>query len=182
MQISSISTTNAADGVQNTSSARSKSSIPPALGAGPAATKTISQGGDLMGKLQQLLQQDPAKFKEVVTKLAGDVKTAAGKATGDQASFLNKLADNLTKAADSGSMTPLQPSSAGQQGQAGAGGAGGHKHHHHHGGGGGGGGGAGGMMQSIVQGALDQVNKALGGSAASSTSSASTTASTAATP
>jgi hypothetical protein len=167
MQINSVSSTNAVSDVQNTSASKRQSSIPPAMGAGPAATKNISQGGGLMGKLQQLLQQDPAKFKEIVTKMAADVKTAAGKATGDQASFLTKLADNLSQAASTGSMAPLQPKS-------GAGGAGGaHKHHHHAGGAEGGG--AGGPMQAIVQSALDQVNQALGVSASSSTSSTATT-------
>ena len=153
MQIHSATSTSAASDVQTASASKRQSSIPPAMGAGPAATKTISQGGGLMSKLQQLLAKDPAKFKEVVSKLATDVKTAAGKATGDQASFLTKLADNLSKAADTGSMSPLQP-------KGGAGGA--HKHHKHAEGMGGPAGGAGGAMQAIVQSALTSVNAALG--------------------
>lgn len=101
-------------------------------GSGPAATTTLSTPGQLYGELQQLSQQDPAKFKAVAAQLATNFQNAASQATGPQAQFLTQLASQFTQAAQTGTLQP--PQSA--QGVNGAGG--GHHHHHHHGGGGGG--------------------------------------------
>jgi hypothetical protein len=151
MQIQSTSGAGAAASVQNTAPQRHQSSIPPAPNASPAATKNVSPGGDLMSKLAKLQQQDPAKFKEVVSQIATDVKAAAGKATGEQATELNKIADNFSQAATTGSLQSMQPAGGGPGA---AHHKGGHRGHH-------GMGGAGSVMQSIVQGAIGQVDKAL---------------------
>ena len=163
MQIQSTSGAGAATSVQNAAPQRHQSSIPPAPNAGPAATKSVSAGGDLMSKLAKLQQQDPAKFKEVVSQIATDVKSAAGKATGEQATELNKLADNFSQAATSGSLSTMQPAGRGP----GAAHHKGHKGHH---------GGPSGVMQSIVQGAIGQVDKALNGAAPAAPAAAATAA------
>jgi hypothetical protein len=133
-------------------------------GATPAASATVSKPGELLSKLSQLLQQDPAKFKQVTQQISDELKTAAQTASGPQASFLSKLSDNFAQAASSGSLSALTP----DRGSESSGALSGHHHHHggHHGGGGGGGG-----IESVVSTALQQVDQAL----SSSTSSAPST-------
>ena len=75
---------------------------------GPAASTHISKQGQLLSKLQQLQQQDPAKFKQVVTDIATKLQDAAKSATGDQQKFLTDLADKFQKA-ESGDLSGLQP-------------------------------------------------------------------------
>jgi hypothetical protein len=111
----------------------------------------MSKPGELMGKLNQLLQQDPAKFKEVTQQISDELKSAAQSASGPQAAFLTKLSDNFAQASSSGSMSWLQPPPGGAA-----------KGHHHHGGHHGGGGSAGGM-EAVMSTAPDQVNQALTG-------------------
>ncbi len=63
-----------------------------ASGSGPAATTTLSTPGQLFGELQQLSQQDPAKFKAVATPpnwRPTSQEIAASQATGPQAQFLS---------------------------------------------------------------------------------------------
>jgi hypothetical protein len=129
----------------------------------PATSTNVSKPGELMSKLSQLLQQDPAKFKEVTQQISDELKTAAQSASGPQASFLNKLSENFAQASSSGSLSALQP-------QGSPGGVSGH--HHHHGGGHSGGGGGG--IESVISTALDQVNQALSGTSSGSSSSTST--------
>jgi hypothetical protein len=114
------------------------SSIPPATGA---ATASISAPGQFFSELQQLSQQDPAKFKAVAAQLATSFQSAASQASGPQAKMLGGLANQLSQAAQTGTLQPPQTTQAGASGQAlqGAQGASGgaetHHHHHHHGGG-----------------------------------------------
>jgi len=158
--IGGTSSIDATSGVQSFATKR-QSSVPPATNA--AVSLSISTQGDLLGKLQQLSQQDPAKFKDVVTKLASDLKTAAGSATGGQAQFLNKLSDQFSQAASSGNLSALQPTQAPQGAAAGASATGHHHHgHHHHGSGGGSS-----AVQSAFADALTQVDQALGATSSS---------------
>jgi hypothetical protein len=129
----------------------------------PASSTSVSKPGEFMAKLSQLLQQDPAKFKEVTQQISDQLKTAAQSASGPQAQFLTKLSGDFAQASSSGSLSALQPQSAGGE-HATVGG------HHHHGGGhhGGGGGGAGGV-QAVLSNALAEVNQALSGTTANAT-------------
>jgi hypothetical protein len=63
-----------------------------------ASSSTVSKPGELMAKLSQLLQQDPAKFKAVTQQISDELKTQAQSASGPQAQFLAKLSDNFAQA------------------------------------------------------------------------------------
>ncbi len=64
---------------------------------------SISPQGDLMSKLQQLEQTDPAEFKAVTQQISAQLKTEAGNATRPQADFLNKMSANFAAASSSAS-------------------------------------------------------------------------------
>ncbi len=119
---------------------------------GAATSGSVSKPGELLAKLSQLLQQDPAKFKQVTSAIADELKTAASNAQGPQAQFLTKLSDDFAQASSSGSLSSLEP----PQGKDQAAGAG---HARHHGGGHHGGGGA--AVGSALSSVLEQVNQAL---------------------
>ena len=155
----------------NSGVTKTPSSIPPA--AGSSASAGISQPGELMGKLQQLSQQDPTKFKEVMSDIADKLREQAQQ-SGDPNGMVGKLADKFAQAAQTGDMSPFQPntasSSASQTGQV-------HHGHHHHGHGGGGG--ASGAIQSVLSSAIDEVNQALGlGTSTAATTTTTTTTTT----
>jgi hypothetical protein len=131
------------------------SSVPPPPTTA-AASADISKPGELFSKLQQLQQQDPVKFKEVIGEIAQSLHDAAGHAKGRGADFLTQLADRFDQAAQTGEL----PAPAPQESRSG-GSAHGHHHHGHRGGG---------AVASALQHALDQVNQALtAGSAAPAT-------------
>ncbi len=168
MNINSLSSPSATSSVGGLSSvgsqraARTSSVPPPPAGA----SASISKPGELLSKLQQLQQSDPAKFKEVTAELSKQLKDAAGSATGPAAAALNKLADGLAQASSTGSLDALTPK----------GGAKGHHSHHHHGGGGGGG-----AVGAALSSALETVQKALDGSTTSATSPTTSATATSAT-
>jgi hypothetical protein len=112
---------------------RRDSSIPPPPGA---ASSSISQQGSMFSQLQQLSQQDPTRFKEVMTEMAKALRTDASQQTGPAADRLTQMASRMDQAASSGDVSQLAPQQpqATPQGAAAYQGASG-KHHHHHGGG-----------------------------------------------
>ncbi|MEI9935984.1 MAG: hypothetical protein WDO69_02040 [Pseudomonadota bacterium] len=136
--------------------------------ATPASSTSVSKPGELMAKLSQLLQQDPAKFKQVTQQISEQLKTAAQGATGPQAQFLSKMSDDFAQASSSGNLSSLQPPNSGGDHAAGT--------HHHRGGGHHGGGGAGGVA-SVLSNALDEVNQALSSTTTMSSSTAGTASS-----
>ncbi|HEY3266082.1 MAG TPA: hypothetical protein VGM37_04090 [Armatimonadota bacterium] len=71
----------------------------------------LSKPGQMLAKLKQLQQEDPAKFKEVVSKIADKLSAAAEKAGADtkDGKFLTKLASDFQKAADTGDLSSLEP-------------------------------------------------------------------------
>jgi hypothetical protein len=113
----------------------------------------------LFGRLQQLSQQDPAKFKEVAQSIADKLHQAAKDSSGKEAERDNKLADRFAAAAQSGDMSAFQPAAGAR--------AGAHAHHHHHHGGDGGG--ASNAIGTVLASALDDVNQALASSAPTAT-------------
>jgi hypothetical protein len=133
-------------------------------GDGAAGGGGISDYGKLVSALQQLQTQDPAKFKEVVTDIAGQLQSAAdqqGSSTPDNG--LSKLTDKFRQVADTGDVSKLQG-----------------RHHHHHGGGGGTYGNGGkpaetagpppgaGQIRELFSQFTDEVNAALGAGGAES--------------
>ena len=154
-------------------STQSTGSIAPSA-MGGSEMATISGPGQFFSDLQQLSQSDPTKFKQVASQLATSFQNAASNATGADAQRLNSIANNLSQAAQTGSLQPPQPPpSAGTVGQTGdASGSGGAHHHHHHHGGGGGGGGQSSAMNQAFQAATSILTQSL--SSSSSTTTATT--------
>jgi len=77
----------------------------PSLGGG-AATVTISTPGKFFSEMQYLSQQDPGEFKAVAAQVATNFQTAANQAVGVEAQFLTHLANQFTRAAQTGSLQP----------------------------------------------------------------------------
>jgi hypothetical protein len=80
------------------------------------SSATISGPGQLLSNLQQLQTQDPTKFQQVVSDIAGQLQAASQQSQGSQSDFLANLASKFQNVANGGSLSQLQP-----QG-----------HHHHH--------------------------------------------------
>jgi hypothetical protein len=154
--------------LNNNSQSTASSDASAASASSPASSSSVSKPGELLAKLSQLLQQDPAKFKQVTQQISDELKSQAQGASGPQAQFLSKLSDNFAQASSTGSLSSLQPTGDGRDRGEHTGAASAHHHHGgHHGGGGAGG------IESVLSKALDEVNQAL------STSSTSTSAATA---
>jgi hypothetical protein len=92
------------------------------------STPDISQVAQILSKLRQIQQQDPAQFQQMATTIAGKLQQAAenAKSQGNlaQVDQFNKLAGLFQNAANNGQVPSAQ---ALQQ-------AGLSAHHHHHGG------------------------------------------------
>jgi hypothetical protein len=87
-------------------------STAPTLDAASVTSATavdVSKPGELLAALQQLQQEDPAKFKDVVAQLAKEVRDQAGQATGRQADALTRFADRLDTVASTGDLSALRP-------------------------------------------------------------------------
>jgi len=127
-----------------TQTSNTPSSVPP-TGSG-AATSNISKPAELLQKLQQLQQQDPAQFKQVLSQLADALQQVAD-GSGQSNNFATKLAAAFKNASDTGDLSALQsalqptarmplPQNAGSTAGQSQGAQGHHHGHHHHGGGG----------------------------------------------
>jgi hypothetical protein len=127
----SLNRTDPLTGATTTDPSTSTTSTDSTLDAS-SSTVGISSPGQFFSTLQNLMQSDPTKAKDVLDQLATQVRDDASNASGDQATRLNELADKLQQAGDSGSLSGLTGKTQGAHGG----------HHHHHGGGGGGGGGS----------------------------------------
>ena len=158
--IGSTNTLNALTALNNTSNTDNSGAVQ-GTASTPASSTTVSKPGELMAKLSQLLQQDPAKFKQVTEQIADDLKTAASNASGPQASFLSKLSGDFAQAASTGSMDSLKPPAGGGEHNGAV--------HHHHGGGHHGGGSGG--VEAVLSKAMDEVTQALNGATASGSTS-----------
>ncbi|HEV8548671.1 MAG TPA: hypothetical protein VGQ57_06580, partial [Polyangiaceae bacterium] len=121
---------------------RTPGSVPPPAFLGPPKPQ-VSRPGRLLGRLQQLAESDPAKFKQVTADIADKLRQTAQGLSGAAADRANQLADRFAAASDSGEMASLRP----PRGE-------GVHHHHHHGAGGG-------ELASVLSSALDEVNQAL---------------------
>jgi hypothetical protein len=100
-------------------------------------TTSVSGPGALLSKLKGLEASDPAKFKEVMSKISDKLKADASSATDPkEQKALTDLSTKFAAAGQSGDLSQLAPPNGG------GGAGGGHGKHHHGGGGGGGGSGA----------------------------------------
>ncbi|HLK58272.1 MAG TPA: hypothetical protein VKU00_17025 [Chthonomonadaceae bacterium] len=78
---------------------------------GGAASVKISKQAQLLSQLQQLQQQDPTQFKQVVTNIADQLTQAAQSSTGQDQQFLTALAGRFQQAetGDLSGFTQQQP-------------------------------------------------------------------------
>jgi hypothetical protein len=175
--ISSSATSNTSPQVNSADSTSSDS----------GASVSISSGGQMMSKLQQLQSQDPAKFKQLMTDVSNQLQSAASNSTGADQKFLSSMANKFAQAAN-GDLSALQPqqqqsannaiSAYTQSAQNGSNALsaltthGSHGHHH-----GGGGGKGGSSVQQAMSNVFDELNQALSSNSTSaSTSSAGSSA------
>ena len=81
----------------------------------------ISQASQFLSKLEQLKQQDPAQFKQVLSQIADKLAAAAQQqGQGADSQFLTQLSDKFRNAAQTGDLSQLQPPTGAH-----------HGHHHH---------------------------------------------------
>lgn len=157
MKIIGNGAANGAGSVQTTALNGKPSAIPPSAQGLPAAALKVSPRAELMGKLKQLQQQDPAQFREVTTQIAESLKSAAQQPGQPQASATARLAERFAKVAQTGDLSALEPSrpnpmesrsvmTSGQPDPLAASS----------------GGGSGGGMGAVLKTVLNQVNAALG--------------------
>lgn len=166
--------------VGNVTSSSSSTAASPSVG--DAGTATFSTPAQFFSSLNELSQQDPAKFKAVASQLATSFQNAASQATGPQAKILTNLANQLSQASQTGSLQPPQGGPTGAQQNAPAQSTSGgehHPHHHHHGGGSATASGSSGELAQAMQNAMGILTQVLQSSdPSSSATSASATAST----
>jgi hypothetical protein len=158
MNIGPVSNSNSLATLLQLNSTTGAGTASPTTSTGAAAQTQVSPLGELMSKLQQLQQQDPAQFKQVAGQLATSLQQAAQQSGNGNSGFLSQLASGLQQAAQTGEMPTLQPPNATSNQS--ASGQAVHHHgsgHHHH---------SGGAMSSAVTSAfstaLNQINAALG--------------------
>ena len=69
----------------------------------------ISPFAQFLNKLEQLQEKDPDAFTATLTEMAGEVREKAASAAGMDAEMLNRLADDMEEAAETGDLSALQP-------------------------------------------------------------------------
>ncbi len=79
----------------------------------PAASVDVSGPGQIYAKLQQLQQEDPTKFKQVVSEIAKQLQSAATQ-SGDK--NLSALASKFEDVANGGDLSEIKPPSPPQGG------------------------------------------------------------------
>ncbi len=81
-------------------------------GAGDGATRSVSGPAQLMSKLSQLRDSNPAQLSQVVTSLASGLRDVAAQDTGMGAKMLTALASKLDDIARGGDISQLGPAAA----------------------------------------------------------------------
>jgi hypothetical protein len=116
MSVGSVSTYNPLSSIfslQQASSGQISSNLTASNAALPASgdSAQFSQMGQMMGSLAQMQSTDPTQFKEIASKISTDLATQASSATSaTQTSILNDLSAKFATAAETGSMSSLEPS------------------------------------------------------------------------
>ncbi len=117
MRISEMSTLQTSDSLQLQSIASrtvqdSESSV-----GGKRDEAGISPFAQFLNKLEQLQEKDPDAFVETLTEMAAEAREKAASATGREAEMLDRLADDLEKAAETGDISVLQPKPPEEKGE-----------------------------------------------------------------
>jgi hypothetical protein len=75
-------------------------------------TIDFSKPSELISKLDQLKNDDPQKFKDILQEISDTLKTAAANTSdtdGNLSAFLTMLSDKFAEVAETGDLTKLQP-------------------------------------------------------------------------
>lgn len=104
--VSSLTTTAA---VSSLSSPSASGTSDTSEASGVAASADMSKPAELLNKLKQLKQQDPTKFKQVMSDIADELRTAAKNSGAAGGAMLSKLADKFEQAGQTGDLSTLQP-------------------------------------------------------------------------
>jgi hypothetical protein len=73
---------------------------------------SISHLSKFLSRLDGIAQSDPDKFKSMMSETAAKLSTAADNETGEVAASLNKVAEQFSKAAETGTTNPLRDDSS----------------------------------------------------------------------
>jgi len=85
------------------------SSVSGTTTGGTQAAK-FSKGAEMFSNLSELAEQNPTKFKEIVSEMASKLKQAAGDTDDtEEADRLNEMAERFATAAESGNVEDLMP-------------------------------------------------------------------------
>ncbi len=80
-------------------------------GEGGQSSASISGPGQLVSELQQLQQQNPTEFQQIVSQIAKQLESAAQQAgQGQQGTLLSDLAQKFQNVANGGDLSQLLPS------------------------------------------------------------------------
>ncbi len=93
----------------------------------PPDKSRLSPFAQVMSTLQELQQSDPTKYQQITQQIAANLQSAAQTAQSEgnttAANKLNQLANDFTKASESGQLPNMQDLARAIHG---------HHHHHHH--------------------------------------------------
>lgn len=95
LQLQSVSSRTSQDGASSVGGERDEAGISPFA--------------QFLNKLEQLQEKDPEAFVTTLTEMANEAREKAASATGREAEMLNRLADDLEEAVESGDLSALQP-------------------------------------------------------------------------
>lgn len=107
MQITSSTAANAV--LTLTQSNGQTAAATPKLHAMPKDRAQMSGPGAMSGKLQALQEQDPAAFKEKANEIAEKLRAGAANLDDKESAMVQRLADQLSEAAETGDLSALEP-------------------------------------------------------------------------
>lgn len=92
-----------------TQSINSTAATEPTLHAMPKDRAQMSGPGAMLGKLQALKEQDPAAFSEKANEIAEKLRAGAANLDDKESAMVQRLADQLSNAAETGDPSALEP-------------------------------------------------------------------------
>jgi len=108
MAISAVTPVTAGSSV---SEATAAAPVQPAPSATDDALTRFSGPAQFLGKLQDMMKTNPAQAKQALGQIAGKLRAQAQQAGGTESARLTDLADRFQKAADTGDLSGLKPTS-----------------------------------------------------------------------
>ena len=109
MRISEMATMNSAESLSLQKIAAQSGADETSSVGGEKDEAGISSFAQFLNKLEQLQEKDSDEFTQTLNEMANNVREKASSATGKDAKMLNKLADDLDSAAETGDLSVLQP-------------------------------------------------------------------------